>query len=83
MMQKNETYVKGVTHMNEANVVKERLYAMTEEEFERFNKHFSDDVQKIFAGMRFFHKMFNNAEMYDAVREAIGERLYETLRAEG
>ena len=68
--------------MNEAEVIKEKLYAMTEEEFERFKKHFSEEVQQIFTVMRFFHRMFNDPAMYEAVCSTVGEMVYETLRAE-
>lgn len=68
--------------MNEAEMIKRELYNMTEEEFERFNSHFPADVQHVFTAMRFFHKMFNDPEMYNAVCESVGEAAYETLREE-
>ena len=73
---------KEIYKMNEAEVVKEKLYAMTEEEFERFKKRFPEETQQTFTAMRFFHRMFNDPAMYEAVCSTVGEMVYETLRAE-
>lgn len=66
--------------MEQMKEVMEKLYEMDEETFEAFCKSFPDEQVKIFAGMRFFHKLFNDPRFYNDVCKAVGEAVYDELR---
>ena len=59
------------------NEIKQNICAMSEEQFESFCKNFSKDEVKVFQGMRFFEKLYNDKAFYNVVCNAVGEAIYE------
>ena len=59
------------------NEIKQNICAMSEEQFESFCKNFSKDEVKVFQGMRFFEKLYNDKDFYNVVCNAVGEAIYE------
>lgn len=55
------------------------MYEMLNEE--QKNKIFTSEQRKILDGQLFFKKLFNDPSFYNAVETAVGEAVYETLRA--
>ena len=54
---------------------------MSEEKFEEFSKGCTAEQVKTMQAMRFFNKLYNDSAFYKAVETAVGEAVYEELRA--
>lgn len=54
---------------------------MSEEQFEEFCKTCTAEQVRAMQAMRFFNKLFTDKTFYKAVETAVGEAVYEELRA--
>jgi hypothetical protein len=61
--------------------MEEFIINMSEEKFEEFCKTCTAEQVKTMQAMRFFNKLFTDSAFYKAVETAVGEAVYEELRA--